>query len=90
MQTGIFRLVGFDEGGVTGTPDNLRLVCHTESHGKLVIWGKRDARRNIDAVLNAGLPCTIECDWRAPNPTHAKKFGHRYWVRQDFRLKVVG
>lgn len=90
MESGTFRLIGFDEGGVMGTPDNLRLVCLTQSEGKLAIWGKQGARRNIDAVLNAGMPCTVECEWREPNPIHADKFGHRYWVREDFRLNVVG
>ena len=89
MKSSTFRLTAFDEGSVTGTPDNLRLVCLEESGGKLAIWGKQGARRNIDAVLKTGMPCTVECEWREPNPTHAAKFGHRYWVREDFSLKVV-
>lgn len=89
MNQGRFRLVGLDEGGVAGSPDNRRLVCNIDSGGKLAIWGKDGARRNIDTVLRAGVPCTVECQWREPNPVHADKFGHTHWVREDLELKVV-
>lgn len=89
LDTRIFHLTGFDEGGVAGSADNLRLVCILRGGGKLAIWGKISSRRNIDTVLNAGVPCTIECDYRQPNDVHAKKFGHRYWVREDCRLRIV-
>ena len=82
------RLIGFDEGGVCGT-QNLRLVCNLESGGKLAIWGSPDVRGNIDAVLKAGLPCTVECEWIAPNPEMAEKFGHAYWVPQHCSLRIV-
>jgi hypothetical protein len=90
MNKGTFRLVAFDEGGVAGSPENRRLVCLVDSGGKLAIWGKDGARRNIDAVLKAGVPCTVECEWRPPNPVHAEKFGHTQWVREDLHLAVVG
>jgi hypothetical protein len=89
MRRGTFRLIGLDEGGVEGTPDNLRLVCLTESKGKLAIWGRDGATGNIDKVLKAGLPCTIECEYREPNEIHRDRFGHEYWVRQDFDLTVT-
>ena len=90
MNKGMFRLITFDEGGVNGTPENLRLVCRIQGGGKLAIWGKAGSRRNIDAVLSAGLPCTVECEWREPNPIQAQRFGHTQWVREDLDLKVVG
>lgn len=89
MNSGTFRLVAFDEGGVMGTTQNRRLVCLIESGGKLAIWGKDSARRNIDAVLAAGLPCTVECSWREPNPIQAARFGHTQWVREDLDLKII-
>ena len=73
-----------------GSAQNWRLVCHIQSGGKLAFWGKEGARKNIDAVLAAGLPCTAECEWREPNPIQAERFGHTQWVRQDFDLKVIG
>jgi hypothetical protein len=88
MDRSIFRLVALDEGGVRGTPDNLRLVCITDRDEKIAIWGKQDARRNIDAVLTAGIPCTVDTEWREPGEVQARKFGHRYWVRGDFALTV--
>ena len=83
------RLVALDEGEVKGAPSNLRLVCVTDSGEKLAIWGKRGNRRNIDLVLAAGLPCTVECEYREPNQIHRDKFGHTYWVREDFHLTIL-
>jgi hypothetical protein len=60
-----------------------------EGGGKLAIWGQSQSRRNIDAVLKAGVPCTIECDYRAPGQVQASKYGHTQWVREDCRLRVV-
>jgi hypothetical protein len=88
LRSGSFTLTAFDEGGVQGTPDHRRLVCLVASGGKLAIWGKDGARGNIDSVLRAGLPCRVDCEYRVPNETHAAKFGHRYWVREDSRLTI--
>lgn len=88
MSHGRFRLLGLDEGGVTGNPDNLRLVCQIESGGKLAVWGRESNRRNIDAVLAAGLPCTVECQYREPNDWGIG-FGHTHWVPENQTLRVV-
>ena len=90
MKSGTFRFVRFDEDGVAGKPDNLRLVCITDTKQKVAIWGQAGERSNIDAVLGAGLPCTVETEWRDPSPFYAERFGHTHWVRQDFRLVVTG
>lgn len=89
LKTGRFQIVGFDEDGVRGEPQHRRLVCLVESDGKLAIWGKDGARTNIDAVLKAGVPCTVECQYRPPGEAQAERFGHRYWVREDCRLTVL-
>jgi hypothetical protein len=74
-----FRLIGFDEGGVRQSQGNatLRLVCQIEGDGKLAIWGSVGARQNIDRVLNAGMPCEIECDCIPPEEW-ATKYGHSF------------
>ena len=90
MPKATLRLVGFDEGGVSGSPTNLRLVCRIASGGKLAIWGKSGSRRNIDKVLQAGMPCTVVCEYRQPNEIHAVEYGHTHWVREDMDLEVVG
>jgi len=89
MNHGVFHLVALDEGGVCGTPDNLRLVCLTDRQEKVAIWGKEGDRRNIDTVLKAGIPSTVDAEWREPGEVQARKFGHRYWVREDCALSVV-
>ena|SRR2546425_8593321 len=86
MNRGVFRLVALDEGGVRGTPDNLRLVCITDGDEKVAIWGKQGGRNNIDTVLKAGILCVVDTEWREPGEVQARKFGHRYWVR---RLRAI-
>ena len=87
--SGTFRIVAYDEGGVRGEAEHLRLVCITKNDDKIAFWGREDARRNIDAVLNAGTPCTVECEWCSPKPDMAKSFGHTHWVSQEARLRIV-
>jgi hypothetical protein len=87
-----FRLISFDEGGVSGSPAHRRLVCLAEGGGKIAIWGREiplNNMRNIQVVLAAGLPCTIQCDHQPPGQEEAEKFGHTHWVREDFSLRVV-
>ena len=60
-----------------------------EGGGKLVIWGRDDSRLNIDAVLSAGVPCTVECEYRPPAPAQAEKFGHTHWVPAGARLRLI-
>ena len=85
----MFRLVSFDEGGLRGSRENLRLVCNTPLNQKVAIWGSGDNRRNIDQVLASGLPCTVRCEFRAPSDVHASRDQHTHWVQQDFSLVVL-
>ena len=63
----IFWLIDFDESEEqTGPMGDHRLVCNVEGGGKIVIWGSDHSRRNIETVLEADLPCKIECDYRLP------------------------
>ena len=84
----MFRWVSFDEGGLRGSRENLRLVCNTPVNQKVAIWGSADNRRNIDQVLASGLPCTVRCEFRAPSDEHASRDRHTHWVQQDFSLVV--
>jgi hypothetical protein len=91
MPHGTFVLVEFDEGGVQGTQEKRRLVCVTDAQGKLAIWGQELPVRNmqnIDSVLEAGLPCVVECEYRYP-AEWANQFGHTWWVPQDYSLRVL-
>ena len=84
-----FRLVGLDEGGVRGSPDHRRLVCNIDGGGKLVIWGQEGSRGNIDAVLRAGMPCSVECKWVLPTPAFAQRYKHTHWVPWNNELHIV-
>jgi hypothetical protein len=86
------RLVGYDEGEISGNSERMRLVCQIEGGGLIAIWGQTkpmNETRNIDAVFSAGLPCMVECDVKVPNKAHSDNFGHKYWVPQDAYLKVI-
>jgi hypothetical protein len=84
-----FSITGFDEDGVRGNPDNLRLVCAAGSGGKVAVWGTHNSRRNIDAVLAAGPHCTFDAEWIDPPDDFERKFGHRYWVPEHADLIVT-
>lgn len=86
---GTFRLIAFDEGGVAGPSENLRLVCESEGGGKVAIWGRDGSRHNIDVVLDAGVPCTVECDYTTQIPQWAREFGHTQWVSQNSSVQIV-
>ena len=86
---GTFTIIGFDEDGVRENEGKLRLVCNIEDDGKLALWGREQDRHNIDAVLNAGLPCTIECEYSAPASWASTKFKHTHWVAPETRIEVL-
>ena len=91
MKTAQFRLVKFDEGGLAGSLEKRRLVCVTDDDGKLAIWGQESPQRNmrnIEVVLNAGLPCNVECQYQEPAGWAVLK-GHTHWVAQDYALRVL-
>lgn len=88
MESARFRLVRFDEGGVNRNGNTFRLVCVIESGGKLAIWGDEGDMRNIEAVGKAGMPCTVECEYRTPEDWGVK-YGHTHWVPQHQSLRVI-
>lgn len=90
MKEGTFRLVDVDKsGGIGETERAKRLVCLIEGGGKLAIWGSEANTANIDAVVKAGFPCEVCCDWRTPVDWGTTKFGHEHWVPEGAKLRVV-
>ena len=66
-KTDSFQLIGYDEGGLReGPKGDLRLVCNAQSGEKVAIFGSKQERSNIDAVLKSGIPCAISCETRPP------------------------
>ena len=86
-----FVLTALDETGPIKSKgkNNLRLVCCIEGGGKLAIWGTVDSHSNIDAVLRAGMPCTIECDTAEAVDPRFRRYGHTAWCPQNGRLRIV-
>ena len=90
VKTDSFRLIGFDEGGPREGPNgDLRLVCNVQSGEKIAIFGSVQDRSNIDAVLNAGIPCTINCETRPPADWAASQYGHTHWIPESVTLHIV-
>lgn len=83
------QIVGFKEGGKkVGRDGNHRLVCNIKGGGQIVIWGK-ESMDNINAVLNAGLPCTVECDTIIPPKKWRTQYGDTHWVPEYHDLRVL-
>jgi hypothetical protein len=72
------------------TPQTLGLSASQIETRNSLSWGEHNKdRRNIDRVLQSGLPCEIECDWIEPGEAFKEKFGHKYWIPQHAKLEVV-
>ena len=91
MNQDIFHLVGIDEadGKRESARGSMRLVCRIKGGGKLAIWGSSGNTTNIDLVLQAGFPCTINCQWREPSSWAMKKYGHTHWVPEHADSEVT-
>ena len=89
-KTDSFQLIGYDEGGLReGSKGDLRLVCNAQSGEKVAIFGSKQARGNIDAVLNAGMPCAINCETRPPDNWATEQYGHSHWVPEGSTLSIM-
>lgn len=90
---GRFTAVEFEEGGPKPSREDpverIRLVCMTDSNEKLVFWGKKGNTTNIDRVMQAGLPCQIECEYHEAQEWAKSQYGHDYWVGQDAEVRIV-
>ena len=89
-KTDSFQLIGYDEGGLReGPKGDLRLVCNAQSGEKVAIFGSKQVRGNIDAVLNAGMPCAINCETRPPANWAINRFGHTPWIPEGNTLSIM-
>ena len=85
-----FTLIGYDEGEMrVGSDGAHRLVCVAESGAKVAVFGSEGNLENINAVLDAGLPCVVRCRTRSPASYAAKCFGHTHWVSEDSTLEAT-
>ena len=85
-----FTFLAYDEGGVMIGPTGAhRLVCVADSGAKVVIFGRRGALKNIDAVLEAGLPCIARCEIRPASRTANLYAGHTHWVWEHSMLELT-
>ena len=90
VKTDSFQLIGYDEGRLReGPKGDLRLVCNAKSGEKVAIFGSEQERSNIDAVLNAGIPCAINCETRPPADWATEQYSHTHWVPEGNTLNVM-
>ena len=88
--TETFTLLAYDEGGVMmGSTGAHRLVCVADSGAKVVIFGRESELQNINAVLEAGLPCIVRCETHPASQTVNRFSGHTYWVWEYGMLEVA-
>ena len=65
---------------MTGPTGAHRLVCVTDSGGKVVICGRGSESKNINAVLEAGLPCIVRCETHPASRFANSHWGYTHWV----------
>ena len=76
-----FTFLAYDEGGrMTGPTGTHRLVCVADSGGKVVIFGRGSELKNINAVLETGLPCIVRCETHPVSRTAYRRWGFTHWV----------
>ena len=85
-----FTFLAYDEGGMMIGPTGAhRLVCVADSGAKVVIFGHKSELKNINTVLEAGLPCNVRCE-TSPASQIANRFaGHTHWVWKHSTLEVA-
>ena len=85
-----FTFLTYDEGGmVIGPTGAHRLVCVADSGAKVVIFGHESELKNINTVLEAGLPCVVRCETRPASRTANRYAGHTHWVWEYGMLEVA-
>ena len=85
-----FTFVAYDEGGMMiGSTGAHRLVCVADSGGKVVMFGHESGLKNINAVLEAGLPCFVRCETHPASQTAKRFSGHTHWVWEYSMLEVA-
>ena len=88
VETFTFR--AYDEGGMMIGPTGAhRLVCVAASGAKVVIFGHESELKNINTVLEAGLPCNVRCETRPASQTANSFAGHTHWVWEYSMLEVM-
>ena len=85
-----FTFIAYDEGGMMIGPTGAhRLVCVADSGAKVVIFGRESELKNINAVLEAGLPCMVRCETHPASQTANRFAGHTHWVWEHSMLEVA-
>lgn len=76
-----FTFLAYDEGGMKVGPTGAhRLVCVADSGAKVVIFGRERSMKNINAVLEAGLPCMVQCETHPASQSTDRFADHTHWV----------
>jgi hypothetical protein len=84
-----FVLVGVDWDASREEKAHCRLVCLIRERGKLAIWGRHGDTAHITAVLAAGFPCTVSCEWREPVRWARQRYGFTHSVEEQDQLIIV-
>ena len=84
-----FQLIRYIEGGVVRTPHGrIRLICATTTGETLALFGIPNNYYNIDAVMNAGLPCTLRYKvLRAPKALRRRQSPYTLWLPFNNRIE---
>ena len=85
-----FTFHAYDEGGMNIAATGAhRLVCVADSGAKVVIFGHDSELKNINAVLEAGLPRIVRCETYPASQTANRFWGHTHYVWEYSMLEVA-
>ena len=85
-----FTFVAYEEGGVViGSTGTRRLVCVADSGAKVVVFGHESELKNINAVLEVGLPSIVRCEAHPASQSATRFSGHTHWVWEYSMLEVA-
>ena len=85
-----FTFLAYDEGGMMIGPTGAhRLVCVADSGAKVVMFGHESELKNINTVLEAGLPCIVRCEACPASRTANRYAGHTHWVWEHSMLEAA-
>ena len=85
-----FTFLAYDEGGVMIGPSGVhRLVCVADSGAKVLIFGHESELKNINTVLEAGLPSNVRCETHPASQAANRFVVHTHWVWEYGMLEIM-
>ena len=85
-----FTFLACDEDGMMIGPTGAhRLAGVADPGAKVVIFGHESELKNINTVIEAGLPCNVRCETHPASQAANRFADHTHWVWESSTLEVI-